>query len=163
MFVLFCVRNETLSASTSSRNDYLKDIQKKVLLDVLELNPSLEHKNRYENSSKVFVIKYEYSEHYMLNDQLFLFNTSHLRQIPKMIVIPNDMRELYKERTGQDVPKQYRQKRTTEMEAPLPVQELVGNMLTESNSIASKAIFDFDFDPLIYNSSFTQGIVQNTF
>ena len=80
-----------------------------------------------------------------------------------MIVIPNDIRELYKERTGQDVPKQYRQKRTTEMEAPLPVQELVGNMLTESNSIASKAIFDFDFDPLIYNSSFTQGIVQNTF
>ena len=49
------------------------------------------------------------------------------------------------------------------MEAPLHVQELVGNMLTESNSIASKAVFDFDFDSQIYNRSFGEGILNNTF
>ena len=49
LFFLLCIRNEALSASTASRNDYLKDIQKKVLLDVLELKPSIDHKNRYRN------------------------------------------------------------------------------------------------------------------
>ena len=43
VFVIFSVWNEAFSASTASRNDYVKDAQK-VFLDVFE--PNLEHKIR---------------------------------------------------------------------------------------------------------------------